>query len=220
MSEPDFLTTTRTAYDTVAVDYESLLRDELAGNALDRALLGAFAEDVLADGAGPVADLGCGPGRVTTHLASLGLDVFGLDLSSAMVAVARERLPELRFVVGSLLELEAAGIAPGSLAGAVAWYSIIHTPPAHLPRVFAEFRRALRPGGRLLLAFQAGDHRPKHLERGYGHEIDLDAYRLDPDAIAGLLAEAGFVAGTATIRQARAPEPTPQAYLQVTTPED
>ncbi|WP_163543143.1 class I SAM-dependent DNA methyltransferase [Occultella kanbiaonis] len=220
MSEPDFLTATRTAYDTVAVDYESLLRDELAGNALDRALLGAFAEDVLADGAGPVADLGCGPGRVTTHLASLGLDVFGLDLSPAMVAVARERLPELRFVVGSLLELEAAGIAPGSLAGAVAWYSIIHTPPAHLPRVFAEFRRALRPGGRLLLAFQAGDHRPKHLERGYGHEIDLDAYRLDPDRIAGLLAEAGFVADTATIRQARAPEPTPQAYLQVTTPED
>ncbi|CAM3281994.1 class I SAM-dependent methyltransferase [Occultella aeris] len=220
MSEPDFLTATRTAYDTVAVDYESLLRDELGGNALDRALLGAFAEDVLADGAGPVADLGCGPGRVTTHLASIGLDVFGLDLSPAMVAVARERLPELRFVVGSLLDLEAAGIEPGSLAGAVAWYSIIHTPPAHLPKVFAEFRRALRPGGRLLLAFQAGDHRAKHLERGYGHEIDLDAYRLDPDTIADLLGEAGFVAGTATIRQARGLEPTPQAYLQVTTPDD
>jgi SAM-dependent methyltransferase len=220
VSEPAFLTATRTAYDTVAVDYESLLRDELAGNALDRALLGAFAEDILADGAGPVADLGCGPGRITTHIAALGLDVFGLDLSPAMVAVARERHPELRFVEGSLLDLRAAGIAPGSLAGAVAWYSIIHTPTEQLSTVFAEFRRALRPGGRLLLAFQAGDHRPKHLERGYGHEIDLDAYRLDPDTIAGLLGEAGFAAGTATIRQARGGESTPQAYLQVTKPDD
>ena len=51
---------------------------------LERAIIQAFAE--LVGGEGPVADLGCGPGRTTARLASLGLDVFGLDLSESMLA--------------------------------------------------------------------------------------------------------------------------------------
>jgi SAM-dependent methyltransferase len=52
-------------------------------------MLAAFAEVVLAAGDGPVADIECGPGRVTAHLHGLGLTAFGVDLSPAMVAVAR-----------------------------------------------------------------------------------------------------------------------------------
>lgn len=59
------LTTTRASYDTVAADYECLLRDGVAGSFFDRATLGVFAERVLAGGDGPVGDLGCGPGRLT-----------------------------------------------------------------------------------------------------------------------------------------------------------
>jgi len=44
---------------------------------LDRALLGGFADLVQAAGSGPVADVGCGSGRVTAHLSGLGLSVFG-----------------------------------------------------------------------------------------------------------------------------------------------
>src|SRR3974390_3391872 len=79
----------RAAYDAVAVDYAALLRDELAAKPFDRALLGAFAELVLSGSAGPVADVGCGPGRVTAYLHGLGVETFGIDLSPAMVAVAR-----------------------------------------------------------------------------------------------------------------------------------
>ena len=81
MTEPAFLSATRTAYDTVAVDYARLVATELDTKPLDRALLATFAELVLADGAGPVADLGCGPGRITVHLQALGLAAFGVDLS-------------------------------------------------------------------------------------------------------------------------------------------
>ena len=69
VAEPAYLRATRAAYDTVAADYAALLRTELAGKPLDRALLGAFAELVRADGNGTVADLGCGPGRVTAYFA-------------------------------------------------------------------------------------------------------------------------------------------------------
>lgn len=60
---------------------------------MDRAVLAGFAELVQAAGAGPVADLGCGPGRVTAHLDALGLPAFGVDLSPEMVALARRHLP-------------------------------------------------------------------------------------------------------------------------------
>ncbi|MGZ6820822.1 MAG: class I SAM-dependent methyltransferase, partial [Blastococcus sp.] len=140
MPDPTYLDSVRAAYDTVAADYAELLRTELARKPLDRAMLGAFAELVHVDAEAPVADVGCGPGRVTAHLHTLGLPVFGIDLSPAMVAVARRTHPELRFDEGSMTALD---LPDASLGGLVAWYSVIHTPPELLPGVFAEFARVL-----------------------------------------------------------------------------
>ncbi|GAA4419362.1 class I SAM-dependent methyltransferase [Actinokineospora soli] len=198
---------TRTAYDTVAESYAEQTRDALDGSPWDRAVLSAFAE--LVGTAGPVGDLGCGPGALTAHLASLGLDAFGVDLSPRMVEVARRAHPGPRFEVGSLLALD---LADASLAGALAWYSLIHTPPEQLPLVAAELARVLAPGGRLLAAFQVGDER-LHIARGYGHDVSLDAYRLPPDFVAGLLTDAGLLVEARVVREPRPPERTPQAYL-------
>jgi SAM-dependent methyltransferase len=209
VTEPSYLRATRVAYDTVAVDYAALLRDELARKPLDRAMLGAFAELVHNAGNQLVADLGCGPGRVTTYLRSLGLNAFGIDVSPAMIAVARESYPDLRFEEGSM---EALDLADGALGGIVAWYSIIHTPLDRLPVLFREFDRVLAPAGHLLIAFQAGDERVR-LENAYGHEISLDAYRLSPDRISELLRESGFVVSARLVREPGQLEKTPQAYL-------
>lgn len=96
MTEPDFLRRTRGSYDTVADDYGVWIKGELAAKPLDRAMLGLFAELVRTAGGGPVADIGCGPGRVTAHLTDLGLSVFGIDLSPNMIALARRTHPGLR----------------------------------------------------------------------------------------------------------------------------
>jgi SAM-dependent methyltransferase len=207
--EPGYLAMTRSAYDTVAADYADLLRDELAGRPLDQALLAAFAGLVRVAGDGPVAEAGCGPGRVTAHLAGLGLTIFGVDLSPGMLAVARRAHPGLRFTQG---RLDALPVADGALAGLAAWYSIIHTPPERLGAVFAEFSRALRPGAELILAFQAGDEKV-HLSQAYGHTISLDAYRLSPTRVEDLLTAAGLVTHTRVLRDPGPREKTPQAYL-------
>lgn len=209
MSQTDDDARTRAAYDTVAADYAELLRDELASKPLDRAMLAAFAELISADGGGRVADVGCGPGRIAGHLRSLGLDVFGIDLSPEMIAVARRDHPELPFKVGTMAALD---LDDGALAGVVAWYSVIHTPPADRPGHLAELARVLRPGGRLLLAFQVGDESVR-LDAAYGHAIDLDVRRLRPDAIEGELTAAGCSTTARLVAEPVGQERHPQAYL-------
>ncbi|MGW7818670.1 class I SAM-dependent methyltransferase [Streptomyces puniciscabiei] len=205
----DFLTATRTFYDTVAEDYAAHFGDHLGDKPLERALLRAFAE--LVGTAGIVADLGCGTGVATAYLASLGLDVFGLDLSESMLTVARREHPALRFEQGSMLELP---LTDGSLAGAVSWYSSIHTPVGELPRLLAEFHRVLRPGGHLLLAFQTGDE-PRRLAQPWGRPVTLDFERRRPEFMAGLLADGGFTLRSSTVRQRDAvqAESADQAFL-------
>ncbi|GHI85460.1 class I SAM-dependent DNA methyltransferase [Streptomyces xanthophaeus] len=211
MTETSRLTAVRASYDAVAVDYARLLGTELAGKPLDRSVLAAFAEYVR-DGSGggrAVADLGCGPGRVTAHLDALGVRAFGVDLSPAMVAVARRTYPGLRFEVGSMAALD---VADGVLGGVLAWYSTVHTPPAELPPVFAEFARVLAPGGYALVAFKAGDEQLR-LQYAYGHPVDLDVYRTPPDRIAALLAGAGLDEVARLVRGPAEDERSPQGFL-------
>ncbi|MFE2974273.1 SAM-dependent methyltransferase [Streptomyces sp. NPDC059258] len=79
--EPSYLDPIRLSYDAVAADYARTVKDPDALDPLSRAMLSAFAELVRAGGRGPVADVGCGPGKVTAHLAGLGVSAFGVDLS-------------------------------------------------------------------------------------------------------------------------------------------
>nr|WP_240973214.1 class I SAM-dependent methyltransferase [Nonomuraea sp. FMUSA5-5] len=73
-------------------------------------MLTGFAELVRAAGPGPVADAGCGPGRLAAHLHGLGSPVSGVDLSPQMIAVARQAYPGLRFEVGSMTALDQTGL--------------------------------------------------------------------------------------------------------------
>ncbi|MBV2366599.1 class I SAM-dependent DNA methyltransferase [Streptomonospora nanhaiensis] len=184
-STPAHLKTTADAYGAVADLYAELARDAFDDFPLDRAVLAAFAEHVRTAGAGTVAELGCGPGQTTAHLRDLGLDVFGVDLSPAMIDLARRAYPDLRFEVGSMDALE---LADGALAGVVSWYSVIHTPPAELPRYFAEFARVLAPGGHLVVAFFEAEDGPL---TEFDHKVTT-AYRWPIDEMAGLARAAGF----------------------------
>jgi SAM-dependent methyltransferase len=211
VTDPSTAQDTRAAYDAVADLYAELFSDVLESLPLERGLLAAFAELVRADDAGPVADIGCGPGHVTAHLHALGLTAFGIDLSPAMIAIARRTHPDLRFDEGSMTDLDLAG---GSLGGILASYSTIHAPPHRVPAVFAEFHRVLAPGGHLLLGFFAGDD-PQ--PREFDHKVAL-AYRWSPDSLADLLRRAGFADVARLVREPREGERFQQAHLLVRKP--
>ncbi|MFE0178916.1 class I SAM-dependent DNA methyltransferase [Streptomyces sp. NPDC059002] len=180
-----YLNETANAYDSIATVYAGLARDDLEAPSPDRAWISAFADQVRADGAGTVAELGCGPGPVTALLRDLGLDAFGVDLSPVMIGLAREAHPDIRFEVGSM---DALDLPDGGLSGVVSWYSVIHTPPRELPPYFEEFHRVLAPGGHLLLGFFESEGAPV---TPFDHKVTT-AYRWPIDELAGLAAGAGF----------------------------
>lgn len=200
MVEHDVFTVTREAYDDAALTYAQLFRDTLRDSPLDRAILGAFAEAVSASGNGQVADLGCGPGHITPYLEELGLSAFGVDASPAMIELARQAHPGLRFDVGSMAALN---IADGVLGGVLSRWSIIHTPPQEVPVILAEFHRVLAPGGHLLICFSASDD-PSHPTQVFDHKV-APAYRWWPDHLAAMLRESGLAE---VARMVSEPQPT------------
>ncbi|MGW3495333.1 class I SAM-dependent methyltransferase [Streptomyces sp. NPDC001020] len=206
MVEHDAFSATREAYDSVALVYAQQFSDTLRDRPLDRAILSVFAEVVSASGNGQVADLGCGPGHVTTYLAELGLAAFGVDASPAMIELARQAYPDLRFDVGSMTALD---IADGVLGGVLSRWSIIHTPPQELPAILTEFHRVLAPGGHLLVGFSASDD-PSHPTQVFDHTV-APAYRWWPDHLAAMLREFGLVE---VARMVREPQPTDRRQFQ------
>ncbi|MFD9003276.1 class I SAM-dependent methyltransferase [Streptomyces sp. NPDC059582] len=190
MTEPLYLTAVRESYDTVAASYAELVKTPAELDPLSRAMLSAFAEAVRAADRGPVADLGCGPGKVTAYLAGLGVPAFGVDLSPRMIELARQTCPSLHFTVGSMTAL---AIRDGELGGILAYYSTHHTPPELLPVVFAEFRRTLAPGGVLMMAGHVGDDACLRPTRAYGgHPVSYESHLQPPDRIVALLGQAGL----------------------------
>jgi SAM-dependent methyltransferase len=206
--EPD-LPAARAAYDAIASVYADLFIDTLNDRPVERGLLAAFAE-VVRHGpgpAGPVVDLGCGPGHIAAHLHALGLPVLGVDQSAAMLAIGRSRYPEVRFALGSITRL---GLAGGSCRGVLSRSSIIHLPPALLPTAVAEIARVLAPGGWLLLSFSATDG-PEPPYEYYDHQVAA-AYRWWPDQVVSLLSSAGI---TETARLMENPEPDDRRQFRV-----
>jgi SAM-dependent methyltransferase len=204
----------RASYDRVAGEYARRIAGELAHKPLDRELLDRFAGRVR--GAGPVADLGCGPGHVARWLADRGVDAFGLDLSPAMVEQARELHPGVPFRVGDVTALDARD---GEWAGAVAYYSLIHLPRGAVAAALREVARALRPGAPLLVAFHVGDE-TRRMDEWWGYPVRLDFVFFGVDEMAGYLRGAGFEVEAATEREPYpdVEAPTRRAYLLAVKP--
>jgi uncharacterized protein YceH (UPF0502 family) len=173
----------RSAYDAVAGAYADELIDELDRKPFDRWLLERVAE--LADG-GPVADVGCGPGQTTAHLAMAGADVTGFDLSPGMVAEASRRFPDLAFVVADLASLPSA-----AWAAITSWYSLVHLAPGELPHAIAALAASLRSPGWLALAVHVGDE-ARHLDEWFGLPVDLDFALHEPDVVIAAVRAAGL----------------------------
>jgi SAM-dependent methyltransferase len=167
------------AYASVAELYIELFGTSQQVHADDLAFIGRH----LAGRAGTVLDLGCGPGHITDYLRSLGVDATGIDMVPEFIAHARAAHPSGSYQLGSFDNL---AVASHSVAGILAWGSLIHLPPQHLDGVLGEFRRVMAPAGTLVVAIFVGDE-----VAAFDHKV-VTAYRWPVDEFSERLAQAGF----------------------------
>jgi 2-polyprenyl-3-methyl-5-hydroxy-6-metoxy-1,4-benzoquinol methylase len=110
-----------------------------------------------------VLDAGCGTGRVAIELARRGVSVVGVDADPSMIATARSRAPELRWIECSLVDLALdEQFELVVMAGNVPLF----TPPGTQGALVAGCARHLADDGLLVTGFSLG--------RGYElDELDL-----------------------------------------------
>ncbi|MFV8048491.1 class I SAM-dependent DNA methyltransferase [Mycobacterium sp. 48b] len=198
-------------YDLIADEYARAFAGEFESRPFDRAILRSFADLAVRSGGTRALDVGCGPGEAAAELADCGLQTEGVDGSAAMIALARQRWPGVRFQTADMLGLP---YDEGTFDAVCAWYSIIHTPAEALPDLFAAFRRVLTDAGWLLLGFQT-DGETAVYDHAFGRDVALTFLRHDLGTVCAALEASGFTvyATTRRARQAQLDEPTAQAMV-------
>jgi trans-aconitate 2-methyltransferase len=143
-----------------------------------------------------VVDLGCGPGNSTELLAERFADaeVTGLDSSPEMLAAARRRLPQCRFIEGDV-----ATWVPGEGTDLLFANAVFQWVPDHA-RVLTALLDALAPGG--VLAVQMPDN------------LDESSHALMRETAA----EGAWADRLAKAIEARAVLPSPSAYYDLLRP--
>jgi SAM-dependent methyltransferase len=170
----------RDAYSSKSQQYVDLFDGDWDAHDVDA----AFIRRHLVGRAGPVLDLGCGPGYWTAYLHRLGVQVTGVDLVPEFIGHARASHPGPEFRLGSMTDRHAPEHA---VTGVLSWYSTIHVPPGELDGVLAGFRRLLAPSGVLVIGFFESDDEVAPFD----HAVAV-AYRWPGDLLVQRLAEAGF----------------------------
>jgi SAM-dependent methyltransferase len=147
--EPDRLAEKETRmapYDPLAPHYEAFMGDLEGAAVWHRRMLALAAEHGITGGR--ALDVGCGTGRSLLSFRNAGFEVSGSDPSSAMLAVARERL-------GDDVPLEVAGLpdlGPGPRVELVTAVNdvINYVAPEDLDAAMRAFAGRLAPGGIVL----------------------------------------------------------------------
>ena len=163
------------AYDVISQEYGAGLFD-------DEMYRVAF-EDWVArlPPGGHVLDIGCGHGTpVVATLLARGFEISGIDLSEGMLARARATYPAAHLRNQTAAELT----EQHCYDGVCSFFSLLHTDPIELRVALDRIRRALKPGGYLLIGSLMSDLAlrlaPMYRFKGqwvWGNEFSLEEIR-------------------------------------------
>ena len=138
----DIFQTVEESYDKMGEMYHNSRNNEKFNRELEQ-----FSE--LLPISGQVLDAGCGVGRPTSeYLVKKGFKVTGVDISKKMVELAKENIPEARFLQKNILALD---FANDSFDGIICVYTLWHIPRISHPSIIQNFHRMLKNDGILVL---------------------------------------------------------------------
>ncbi|MCG8592992.1 MAG: class I SAM-dependent methyltransferase [Kiloniellales bacterium] len=133
-----------------------------------------------------VLDLGCGAGRpVDAFLVERGHQVIGIDISEAMIALARRNIPQASFH-----RRDMAGLQPGDyqVDAVVSFYALIHVDRRLHRRILTTARSFLPPDGLILVTMGRSDW--EGVEDFLG--VDMGFSHFDAATNRALIEDCGF----------------------------
>lgn len=183
MSAPE-IEETRNFWDRVADDWNIQIGDD--GDENRRLNSDPVLWNFVGDVSGlSTLDAGCGTGYLSKKLRDKGAHVIGIDLSAQMIAIARQKYPDIQFQVDCCTEL--ATIPDDSCDMVIANYVLMDTP--ELTETLRSFNRVLKMNGKAVSIFshpcfpQGCSHASKNPE-GVRYEWDFSYFeptkRVDP----------------------------------------
>lgn len=118
-----------------------------------------------------ILDLGCGTGcPMADYITSLGHHILGVDQSEEMLAIARQNLPNEKWVLSSMEAYE----PQTGYQGALLWDSLFHLPRKKHEPIIRKVVRELPSRGRLMLTVGGSAH-PAFTDFMYGQEFYYDS---------------------------------------------
>lgn len=133
-------------YDIIAEDY----RKEFGNDMSDQEYIDKFLKEVKT---GSILDVGCGVGNLTKYIKDNGFEVLGIDLSSSMIKIAKERFPDIEFKIMDMAKIK---LPKNSFDGLFVAYSLFHLPPNKIEKTIKGFVELLKPQGKIMIILQEG----------------------------------------------------------------
>lgn len=135
-----------------------------------------------------IVDIGCGTGKpVCWALGGAGHDVLGIDISSAMITAARERVPGVKFEQMNLRDFSPAD---NSFDAATVYFSMIAgVTQEEIGKGIASIYRFIKPGG--LFVFATVPISAENIQiKWMGHMVTVSS--LGPEEAVELIKKVGF----------------------------
>lgn len=165
----------RRAYEELAESYAALVPTKPHNAYYERPATLSLMGDVRGR---RVLDAGCGPGVYAEILVERGADVVGFDASKRMVGLATERLRGRAEFFRANLEDTWGWLDDGAFDLAVCALAMDYVRDWSGP--LSEFRRVLRPGGRLVFSVEhPASTFVRHVYRGGGNYFETEAVGME-----------------------------------------
>ena len=102
-----------------------------------------------------ILDLGCGSGYITDYLNKQNLNAIGIDFSSEMLNIAKEKYPQVKFLLDDFMNINDS-FKENSVDGIISIYSLYFIPREKMDEFFKKISIILREGGKFLFVTQIG----------------------------------------------------------------
>ena len=169
----------RAAYDRIAARYVEERGHENSIRYLKRL-------DKLLNGGSTILDLGCGGGiPVDSYLVERGHKVIGLDISNAMLDLARRNVPDAEYRLCDMADLKEGEY---SVDAVVSFFSIIHVDRRLHRQLFQHLRSYLPRGAPILVTMGESDWEGEEDFLG----VPMAWSHFDRSANRALIADCGF----------------------------